>query len=91
MELSGSQVPSKGGRRRIGGKWYHSKGGLRLQVRSLLLPSLIKQSFDQNTQAAEGNSAVLILIFSTIGHFSSKVQDEDDRRGCSRWCGWPRE
>jgi uncharacterized membrane protein len=65
--------------RRIGGNWYDSNGGLRLQVRPLLLPRLIKQSFDQIRQAAADNPAVLIRLLSTIGRLSSKMQDEEDR------------
>jgi uncharacterized membrane protein len=65
--------------RRIGGNWYDSNGGLRLQVRPLRLPRLIKQSFDQIRQAAADNPAVLIRILSTIGRLSSKMQDEEDR------------
>jgi len=64
---------------RIGGNWYDSNGALRLQVRLLLLPRLIKQSFDQIRQAAADNPEVLIRLLSTIGHLSSKMQDEEDR------------
>jgi len=64
---------------RIGGYWYDSEGGLRLQVRPLLLPRLIKQSFDQIRQAAADNPAVLIRLLSTIGRLSSKMQVEEDR------------
>ena len=52
---------------------------LRLQVRQLLLPRLIKQSFDQIRQAAADNPAVLIRLLSTIGRLSSKMKVAEDR------------
>lgn len=67
--------------RQIGGNWYDSNGGLRLQVRPLLLPRLIKQSFDQIRQAAVDNPAVLIRLLSTIERLSSKMTDAEDRSG----------
>jgi uncharacterized membrane protein len=65
--------------RRIGGNWYDSDGNLRLQVRPLLVPRLIKQAFDQIRQASVDNPAVLIRLLSTIERLSSKMQDAEDR------------
>ncbi len=67
--------------RQIGGNWYDSNGGLRLQVRPLLLPRLIKQAFDQIRQAAVDNPAVLIRLLSTIERLASKMPHDDDRSG----------
>jgi uncharacterized membrane protein len=64
---------------RIGGSWYDSDGKLRLQVRPLLLPRLIKQAFDQIRQAAADNPAVLIRLLSTIGRLAPKMQDTEGR------------
>lgn len=50
---------------------------LRLRVRPLLIPRLIKQAFDQIRQAAADNPAVSIRLLSTIGRLSSKMQSED--------------
>jgi uncharacterized membrane protein len=63
----------------IGGNWYDSDGELRLQVRPLLLPRLVKQAFDQIRQAAADNPAVLIRLLSTIGRLAPKMQDAEDR------------
>jgi len=79
VDLLGEALTILAETRRIGGNWYDSNGGLRLQVRPLLLPRLIKQSFDQIRQAAADNPAVLIRLLSTIGRLSSKMQDEEDR------------
>jgi uncharacterized membrane protein len=79
VDLLGEALTILSETRRVGGNWYDSKGGLRLQVRPLLLPRLIKQSFDQIRQAAADNPAVLIRLLSTIGRLSSKMQDEEDR------------
>jgi uncharacterized membrane protein len=79
VDLLGEALTILSETRRAGGNWYDSKGGLRLQVRPLLLPRLIKQSFDQIRQAAADNPAVLIRLLSTIGRLSSKMQDEEDR------------
>jgi uncharacterized membrane protein len=79
VDLLGEALTILAETRRIGGNWYDANGGLRLQVRPLLLPRLIKQSFDQIRQAAADNPAVLIRLLSTIGRLSSKMQDEEDR------------
>jgi uncharacterized membrane protein len=79
VDLLGEALTILAGTRGIGGNWYDSDGGLRLQVRPLLLPRLIKQSFDQIRQAAADNPAVLIRLLSTIGRLSSKMQDAEDR------------
>jgi uncharacterized membrane protein len=47
------------------GLWFDTNGKLRLKVRPLLLPRLVKQAFDQIRQA--DNPAVLIRLLSTIG------------------------
>ena len=67
VDLLGEALSILAATRRIGGDWYDANGGLRLQVRPLLLPRLIKQSFDQIRQAAADNPAVLIRLLSTIG------------------------
>jgi uncharacterized membrane protein len=63
----------------IDGNWYDSDGELRLQVRPLLLPRLVKQAFDQIRQAAADNPAVLIRLLSTIGRLALKMQNAEDR------------
>ena len=79
VDLLGEALTILAETRQIGGDWYDSDGELRLQVRLLLLPRLIKQSFDQIRQAAADNPAVLIRLLSTIGRLSSKMQNEEDR------------
>jgi uncharacterized membrane protein len=79
VDLLGEALTILAGTRHIGGDWYDSDGELRLQVRPLLLPRLIKQSFDQIRQAAADNPAVLIRLLSTIGRLSSKMKDAEDR------------
>ncbi len=81
VDLLGEALAILTGTRQIGGNWYDSHGGLRLQVRPLLLPRLIKQSFDQIRQAAVDNPAVLIRLLSTIERLSSKMTDAEDRSG----------
>jgi uncharacterized membrane protein len=61
------------------GRWFDTNGKLRLQVRPLLLPRLVKQAFDQIRQAAADNPAVLIRLLSTIGRLAPKLQGADDR------------
>jgi uncharacterized membrane protein len=61
------------------GCWFDTNGKLRLQVRPLLLPRLVKQAFDQIRQAAADNPAVLIRLLSTIGRLAPKLQGVDDR------------
>jgi uncharacterized membrane protein len=79
VDLLGEALTVLAGTRRIGGNWYDSNGFLRLQVRPLLLPRLIKQSFDQIRQAAADNPAVLIRLLSTAGRLSYKMRDAEDR------------
>jgi uncharacterized membrane protein len=61
------------------GVWFDTNGKLRLQVRPLLLPRLVKQAFDQIRQAAADNPAVLIRLLSTIGRLAPKLQRAEDR------------
>lgn len=61
------------------GLWFDTNGKLRLQVRPLLLPRLVKQAFDQIRQAAADNPAVLIRLLSTIGRLAPKLQGAEDR------------
>jgi uncharacterized membrane protein len=61
------------------GRWFDADGKLRLQVRPLLLPRLVKQAFDQIRQAAADNPAVLIRLLSTIGRLAPKLQTAQDR------------
>jgi uncharacterized membrane protein len=61
------------------GRWFDADGKLRLQVRPLLLPRLVKQAFDQIRQAAADNPAVLIRLLSTIGRLAPKLQKAQDR------------
>ena len=79
VDLLGEALTILAGTRRAGGNWYDPDGELRLQVRPLLLPRLIKQSFDQIRQAAADNPAVLIRLLSTIGRLTTKMQDAQDR------------
>jgi uncharacterized membrane protein len=61
------------------GRWFDMDGELRLQIRPLLLPRLVKQAFDQIRQAAADNPAVLIRLLSTIGRLAPKLQIAQDR------------
>jgi uncharacterized membrane protein len=61
------------------GRWFDTNGKLRLQVRPLLLPRLVKQAFDQIRQAAADNPAVLSRLLSTIGRLAPKLQGAEDR------------
>jgi uncharacterized membrane protein len=61
------------------GRWFDTNGKMRLQVRPLLLPRLVKQAFDQIRQAAAENPAVLIRLLSTIGRLAPKLQGAEDR------------
>jgi uncharacterized membrane protein len=61
------------------GRWFDMDGMLRLQVRPLLLPRLVKQAFDQIRQASADNPAVLIRLLSTIGRLAPKLQGEGGR------------
>jgi uncharacterized membrane protein len=79
VDLLGEAMTILAKTQRIGGNWYDSEGVLRLQVRPLLLPRLIKQSFDQIRQSAADNPAVLIRLLSTIGRLSAKMQKPVDR------------
>jgi uncharacterized membrane protein len=61
------------------GHWFDTNGKLRLQVRPLLLPRLVKQAFDQIRQAAADNPAVLIRLLSTLERLAPKLQGVEDR------------
>jgi Predicted membrane protein (DUF2254) len=61
------------------GRWFDANEELRLQVRPLLLPRLVKQAFDQIRQAAADNPAVLIRLLSTIGRLAPKLPGADAR------------
>jgi uncharacterized membrane protein len=61
------------------GRWFDTDGDLRLQVRPLLLPRLVKQAFDQIRQAAADNPAVLIRLLSTVERLAPKLQGAEDR------------
>jgi uncharacterized membrane protein len=79
VDLLGEALAILAGTRQIGGNWYGPDGELRLQVPALLLPRLVKQSFDQIRQAAADNPAVLIRLLSTLGRLSSRVRTAEDR------------
>jgi uncharacterized membrane protein len=79
VDLLGEGLTILAGARSAGSDWYDANGDLRLQVRPLLLPRLIKQSFDQIRQAAVDNPAVLIRLLSTLGRLSSKMEAPEDR------------
>jgi uncharacterized membrane protein len=61
------------------GRWFDTDGDLRLQVRPLLLPRLVKQAFDQIRQVAADNPAVLIRLLSTVERLAPKLQGAEDR------------
>jgi uncharacterized membrane protein len=63
----------------LDGNWYDSDGVLRLQVRPIRFPRLVKQAFDQIRQAAADNPAVLIRLLSTIGRLAPKMRNAQDR------------
>jgi uncharacterized membrane protein len=65
------------------GNWYDSRDILRLRVRALPLPRLIKQAFDQIRQAAADNPAVSIRLLSTIGRLAVKMQTDDAQKALS--------
>jgi uncharacterized membrane protein len=62
------------------GCWYDDGGTLRLRVRPLLLPRLVKQAFDQIRQAAVDNPAVLIRLLSTLERLGTKLRGPEDRK-----------
>ena len=61
------------------GKFYDADGLIRLQVRPLLIPRLIRQGFDQIRQAASDNPAVLIRILSTIRRIAPFFHRAEDQ------------
>jgi uncharacterized membrane protein len=63
----------------IRGSWYDAEGTLRVQVRPLLFPRLVKQAFDQIRQAAADNPAVLIRLLSTIERIAPRMRNAEDR------------
>jgi len=71
----------------LGGEWHDASGALRLQVRPLVLPRLIKQAFDQIRQAAADNPAVLIRLLSTLGRLAAKMPTPRTAAPC---CSRPR-
>ncbi len=79
VDLLGEALTILAKARSVGGDWYDSDGNLRLKVRPLVLPRLIKQSFDQIRQAAADNPAVLIRLLSTMGRLAPKMQSSEDR------------
>jgi uncharacterized membrane protein len=79
VDLLGEALAIVVGAPQIGGNWYDSDGAVRLQVRPLLLPRLVKQAFDQIRQAAADNPAVLIRLLSTIGRLAARMQNSEDR------------
>ena len=87
VDLLGEALTILAGAQSVGNDWYDSHGNLRLQVRPLLLPRLIKQSFDQIRQAAADNPAVLIRLLSTIGRLSSKMESSTDREALLKQAG----
>jgi uncharacterized membrane protein len=64
----------------VDGRFYDSKNMLRLQLRPLPLPRLIKQAFDQIRQASADNPAVSIRILSTLERLSAKMPGEAERQ-----------
>ena len=62
------------------GRTYDGSGILRVQVRPLLVPRLIKQAFDQIRQAAGDNPAVLIRLLTTLERLGAKMPLAEDRR-----------
>jgi uncharacterized membrane protein len=63
----------------VSGSWYDRDGHVRLHVRPLLMPRLVKQAFDQIRQAAADNPAVLIRLLSTIGRLGPRMRAAADR------------
>jgi uncharacterized membrane protein len=62
------------------GNWFDTNGKLRLQLRPLLLPRLVKQAFDQIRQAAADNPAVLIRLLSTVERLAPRLQGAENHR-----------
>lgn len=79
VDLLGEALTILAVARGLGSDWYDSGGELRLRVRPLKLPRLIKQSFDQIRQAATDNPAVLIRLLSTMGRLAPRLKEEEDR------------
>jgi uncharacterized membrane protein len=65
------------------GHWFDDAGTLRLEVRPLLMPRLIKQAFDQIRQAAADNPAVLIRLLSTLGRLAPGMRAAPDHQALS--------
>ena len=61
------------------GNCFDAAGVLRVQVRPLLVPRLIKQSFDQIRQAGADIPAVSIRLLTTLGRLASRMSGEDVR------------
>lgn len=79
MDLLGETLAILAAGPPIGGSWFDGNGDLRVQVRPLQLPRLVKQAFDQIRQAAADNPAVLIRLLSTLGRLAPKMQKSEDR------------
>jgi len=62
------------------GHWFDANGDLRLRIRPLLIPRLVKQAFDQIRQAAADNPAVLIRLLRTIARLAPKLPGEASQR-----------
>lgn len=61
------------------GRMYDEAGVLRVQMRALLVPRLIKQAFDQVRQAGADNPAVSIRLLSVMGRLGGRMRKEEDR------------
>ena len=60
------------------GRWYDGAHQLRLQVRPLLVPRLIKQAFDQIRQAAADNPAVSLRLLTTLTRLAARMPTPED-------------
>lgn len=84
VDLLGEALTCLVGTRLVGGQWHDPAGRLRLQVRPLSMPRLVKQAFDQIRQAAADNPAVLIRLLSTIARLAAKMQATDECNALSQ-------